>query len=135
MNTSLVNQNSIIWEGYRYRLDATLKTGDISWRCAKTKPPGKARIRTGAACSSIISQKKKQSRPLEKSNEAKSKSIYRKELSNLCPGKRRGHTGYSLKRVFFPFRSNVHHFVAQTSVFPHICPLNPLKRPSPGKTH
>ena len=84
MNTSLVNQNSIIWEGYRYRLDATLKTGDISWRCAKTKPPGKARIRTGAACSSIISQKKEQSHPQEKSNKAKSKSIYHKELNNLC---------------------------------------------------
>ena len=57
------DQKSKIWDGYPYRLDGTLKTGDISWRCAKSKPPCKAQIRTDAECSTVISQKNEHSHP------------------------------------------------------------------------
>ena len=50
MNISVVETNrgqkSIIWDGYRYRLDGT--PGDA---------PCKARIRTDAECSSVISHR------------------------------------------------------------------------------
>ena len=67
MNISVVETNrgqkSIIWDGYRYRLHGTLKTGDISWPCAKSKPPCKARIRIDAECLTVISQKNEHSHP------------------------------------------------------------------------
>ena len=67
MNISIVElnrgQKGLVWDGYRYRLDGTIKTGDISWRCAKSKPPCKAQIRTDAVCSTIISQKNEHSHP------------------------------------------------------------------------
>ena len=67
MNISVVETNrgqkSIIWDGYRCRLYGTLKTGDIFWRCTKSKPPCKVRIRTDAACSTVISQKNEHSHP------------------------------------------------------------------------
>ena len=178
-------QKSIIWDGYRCRLDGTLKTGDISWRCAKSKPPCKVRIRKDAACSTVISQKKEHSHPQDERhliryrakkkaaedtcvrpskiirseiqavdeealqpNDLKSisKSVYRVRTKTYPPlsKSREGYTrqslswlsihrytGNPLKRVTFIALKCPHFCRSNVRFSPLICPLNPLKCPSP----
>ena len=158
-------QKSIIWCGYRYKLEGTLKTGDISWRCSKFKPQCKARIRTDAECSTIISQKmsihthrmnKKQSGTTsdvgrQKSYEAKSRLLVKKRYSLMIIRARakvclineqslswltegasiHRYTDNPLKGLFFIALKCPHFCHSNVRFFLLICPLNPLKCPSP----
>ena len=106
---------SIIWNGYRYRLDATLKSGDISWPCAKSIPRCKARIRTDASCSTIISQKNEHSYPQDEQAMERHQIISgakKKTAEDMCirPSKK-------AQKGYFSFCSNVHFYAAQTSIF------------------
>ena len=59
MDVTLIETNkgrkSIVCDGYRYRVDVELKSGEIAWRC--TSKGCKARIRTDSSASMILQQK------------------------------------------------------------------------------
>ena len=88
MNISVVETNhgqkSIIWDGYRKRLDRTLKTGDISWFCAKSKPPCKARIRTDTECLTVISQKNEHSHPQDEQKTERYRAKREGSRKHMC---------------------------------------------------
>jgi hypothetical protein len=51
----MLKKECIIVEGFTFRIDSTLKCGELSWRCTSNRQKGKAKVRGDLDASKVLS--------------------------------------------------------------------------------